>query len=154
MYGKILVPLDGSSTAYRGFEEAVALARELGSSLVVLNIIDTYPVAVEMVTAATWQEVSDGLRKHGQALLDVACNTAATHGVKTEARLVEARAERVADTIVAVAQENGCDAIVMGTHGRRGFGHVLLGSDAERVVRVSPLPVLLVRHPEAHRRPG
>lgn len=151
MYGKILVPLDGSSTAHRGFEEAVALARELGSELVMLHVVDTFPVAVEMITATTWQEISDGLRKHGQTLLDTACQTATTHGVKTEARLVESRAERVADTILEQARECGCDLIVMGTHGRRGFSHVMLGSDAERVLHESPVPVLLVRHPESRR---
>ncbi|MDP1647224.1 MAG: universal stress protein [Rubrivivax sp.] len=151
MYGKILVPLDGSATAQRGFEEAVALGRALGSSLVVLHVIDTFPIAVEMITATTWQEISDGLRKHGHSLLDTACQTATTHGVKAEPHLVESRAERVADTILQQARDGGCDLIVMGTHGRRGFSHVLLGSDAERVLRESPVPVLLVRHPEARR---
>jgi len=149
MYERILVPLDGSSTAHRGFEEAVALARALGSTLVVMHVVDAFPVAVEMVTAATWQEISDGLRKHGQALLDTACKAAATHGVRAEAHLVDARAERVADAILTQARDTGCDVIVMGTHGRRGFSHALLGSDAERVVHEAPVPVLLVRHPEA-----
>ncbi len=151
MYAKILVPLDGSSTAHRGFEEAVALGRALGSTLVVMHVVDTFPIAVEMITSATWQEISEGLRKHGQALLDTACRTAATHGVKSEPHLVEARGERVADTILAQARDSACDLIVMGTHGRRGFSHAMLGSDAERVVHESPVPVLLVRHPESRR---
>ena len=151
MYGKILVPIDGSATAHRGYEEAVALARALGSTLVVMHVVDTFPIAVEMVTTTTWQEISDGMRKQGQTLLDTACQTATTHGVKAEPHLVEARGERVADTILAQARDSGCDLIVMGTHGRRGFSHVMLGSDAERVVHESPVPVLLVRHPESRR---
>jgi len=150
MYEKILVPIDGSPTALRGFEEAVALARALGSKLVLMHVIDTFPVAVEMVPTTTWQEISDGLRKQGEALLGKAKETAGNHGVAVEARLVEARTERVADTIVQEAREAGCDLVVMGTHGRRGFNRVLMGSDAEIVVRHCPLPVLLVRHPEAH----
>lgn len=150
MYDKILVPIDGSPTALRGFEEAVALARALGSRLVLLHVIDTFPMAVEMVPTTTWQEVSDGLRKQGEALLAKASETAANHGVAAETRLVEAHTERVADTIVQEARDAGCDLVVMGTHGRRGFNRVLMGSDAEIVVRHCPLPVLLVRHPDAH----
>jgi nucleotide-binding universal stress UspA family protein len=151
MYEKILVPLDGSPTALRGFEEAVALARALGSKLVLMHVIDTFPVAVEMVPTTTWQEISDGLRQQGETLLAKASETAANHGVAAETRLVEARTERVADTIVQEARDAGCDLVVMGTHGRRGFNRVLMGSDAEIVLRHCPLPVLLVRHPEAHR---
>ena len=150
MYKKILVPLDGSPTAFGGFEEAVALARALGSELVLVHIIDTFPMAVEMVPTTTWQEISDGLRHKGETLLKKARETAANHGVTIETRLIEARTERVADTIVQEARDAGCDLVVMGTHGRRGFNRVMMGSDAELVVRNCPVPVLLVRHPEAH----
>ena len=152
MYAKILVPLDGSATAHRGFEEAVALARALGSTLVLTHVVDTFPIAVEMITTTTWQEIGDGLRKHGQTLLDTACQTATTHGVEAEPQLVEAGGERVADILLAQARDSGCDLIVMGTHGRRGFSHAMLGSDAERVLHEAPVPVLLVRHPESRRR--
>jgi len=156
MYEKILVPIDGSPTALRGFEEAVALARALKSKLLLLHAIDVFPIAVEMVPATNWDDILDGLRKHGQSLLDTGCRTAADHGVAAESRLVEARTERVADTIVKEAQDAGCDLVVMGTHGRRGFNRVMMGSDAELVVRHCPIPVLLVRHPEAphHHRPA
>ena len=97
MYAKILVPLDGSPTAFRGFEEAVALARALGSKLVLMHVIDTFPVAVEMVPTTTWQEISDGLRQQGETLLAKGKETAGNHGVAVETRLVEARTERVAD---------------------------------------------------------
>ncbi len=66
-----------------------------------------------------------------------------------ETRLVEARVERVADTIVQEARDAGCDLIVMGTHGRRGFNRVMMGSDAKLVVRNCRVPVLLVRHADA-----
>ena len=151
VYDKILVPVDGSPTSARGYEEAVALARALGSRLVVIHVIDVFPVAVEMVPATTWQEISDGLRQRGETLLNAARETAVSHGVSAETRLVESRAERVADTIVQEALDAGCDLVVMGTHGRRGFNRVMVGSDAELVVRHCPVPVLLVRHPEARR---
>jgi nucleotide-binding universal stress UspA family protein len=149
MYAKILVPLDGSPTSERGFEEALALAKTMKSTLVLLHVVDAVPVVVDMVPPATWQEISDGLRSHGQGLLDRARQRATQQGVASEAHLIEQKIERVADIIVDEARSAKCDLVVMGTHGRRGFSHVLLGSDAERVLRQCPLPVLLVRHPEA-----
>lgn len=66
-------------------------------------------------------------------------------GVKAEAVMYENLSGRVADLILKEARKWRADIIVMGTHGRRGIGHALLGSDAEAVVRSSPAPVLLVR---------
>ena len=146
MYKKILVPLDGSQTSARGFEEAVALARLTQASLVLLHVVDTMAVAINIEPPTTWQDITNGLRKRGQSLLDRARTTAAEHGLAWEVRLIEGRVERVADTIVNEARDLDCDLVVMGTHGRRGFSHVLLGSDAERVLRQCPVPVLLVRY--------
>lgn len=151
MYDKILVPVDGSPTSDRGFEEAVAIARVMRSSLVLTHVIDTVPLAIDMVPPSTWQDMSDALRQHGQRMLERAVRTAAEHGVASETRLVEGHGRAVADNIIDQARDSGCDLVVMGTHGRRGFSHALLGSDAERVVRRCPMPVLLVRHPEAPR---
>lgn len=152
MYRKILVPVDGSATAARGLEEATGLARASGAQVVLLHVIDAYPLAVEMATSDTWQLVMDGLRKQGQALLAQGGMTLRDHGVPVVERLVEFPAGRVADAILDEARQQGCDLIVMGTHGRRGFAHMVMGSDAERVVHESPLPVLMVRHPDAGRR--
>ena len=150
MYKKILVPIDGSATAGRGFEEAVALARAVGASLRLMHVVDTVPVAMEMAPSATWQQICDEQRRDGEALIERARATAIEHGVAVDTCLLEGSAARVADAIVEEARAAGCDLIVMGTHGRRGFTHLMMGSDAERVARVSPLPVLLVRHPQAH----
>jgi nucleotide-binding universal stress UspA family protein len=152
MYRKILVPLDGSATSARGLEEATGLARVTGATLVLLHVIDTYPLAVEMATPDTWQKVIEGLRKHGEGLLERARTTVQNHGVAAIERLVEFPAGRVADAILDEAKAAECDVIVMGTHGRRGITHMMLGSDAERVVHEATIPVLLVRHPEAKSR--
>ena len=152
MYRKILVPVDGSATAARGLEEATALARTSGAQLVLLHVVDAYPLAVEMATADTWQLLMDGLRQQGQALLAQGSAAARAHGVPAVERLVEFPAGRVSDAILDEARLSDCDLIVMGTHGRRGFAHMMLGSDAERVVHESRLPVLLGRHPEAPKR--
>jgi nucleotide-binding universal stress UspA family protein len=63
--------------------------------------------------------------------------------------MVETAGERVAELIVEQARQWPADVIVMGTHGRRGFNHLLMGSDAEAVIRLSPVPVLLVKQDQA-----
>ena len=68
-------------------------------------------------------------------------------GVTAETSLHDLRGGRVADAIVEEARQSRCDLIVIGTHGRRGVARAMLGSDAENVVRSSPVPVLLVRAP-------
>jgi nucleotide-binding universal stress UspA family protein len=148
MYRRILVPIDGSATAQRGLTEAIALAKAFDASLVLLCIVEYYPVMIEMATAATWELISTDLRAHSQGVLDAAHDAAKAAGVASEAHLEDAAAARVCDVIVDQAREHGCDLIVMGTHGRRGIEHALIGSDAERVLRLAPCAVLLVRAPE------
>jgi nucleotide-binding universal stress UspA family protein len=147
MYRRILVPLDGSATSRRGLEEALGLAKAFDASLVLLHVIEYYPVMIEMATAATWAQVSTQLRNEGQRLLEQAHQAAQSAGIASEAHLEDAAASRVCDVIVDQARERRCDLIVMGTHGRRGIEHALIGSDAERVVRMSPVAVLLVKAP-------
>ncbi|MFO1219733.1 MAG: universal stress protein [Burkholderiaceae bacterium] len=149
MYKKILVPIDGSETAARGLDEAIALAKATGASLHLVHAIEAVPVAAEMMTAEVWDALMQGLRANGEQLLGEATAATGKAGVNTTRHLLELPGERVADAILSEAKAAGCDLIVMGTHGRRGFQHVLLGSDAERVLRLSPLPVLAVRHPGA-----
>ncbi len=149
MYRRILVPIDGSSTAERGFQEALKLARLCNASLVLLCVVEYYPVMMEMATTATWDQVSSDLHEYGQGVLDKAHAAAKSAGIASEVHLEDAAAARVCDVIVEQAREHRCELIVMGTHGRRGIAHALIGSDAERVVRLAPCAVLLVRAPEA-----
>jgi nucleotide-binding universal stress UspA family protein len=148
MYRRILVPLDGSDTAQRGLQEALGLAKAFDSSLVLLHVVEYYPMMMEMATATTWEVITTDLRAHGQQVLERAHDAAKAAGVASEAHLEDAAAARVCDVIVDQAREHRCDLIVMGTHGRRGIEHALIGSDAERVIRMSPTPLLLVKSAE------
>jgi len=145
MYQKILVPLDGSGTAERGLAEAVRLAAAFNSSLVLLHVIDDFPMSLEMASVQAYEETMQRLRSFGQKLLDSAAATAQAANVPAQTRLREITSERVGRAIIDEARNNGCGLIVMGTHGRRGFNRVMMGSDAEFVARASPVPVLLVR---------
>ncbi|HMA06541.1 MAG TPA: universal stress protein, partial [Ramlibacter sp.] len=95
----------------------------------------------------SYDEMLKGLRQYGLELLAKARRAAEEAGVHGESLLREVTNERVADVIVDQARQHGCDLIVMGTHGRRGFSRIAMGSEAEQVARTSPVPVLLVRQP-------
>ena len=150
MYKRILVPLDGSEAARRGLKEAIALAADQKAALHLLHVTSDFPIMVDIAdTAAFEKKYHEGMRQYGRELLDHAKGLAAGAGIEVETVLRDLRAGRVADAIVDEAKKAGCELIVIGTHGRRGLGHALLGSDAEKVVRQSPVPVLLVRAPAA-----
>jgi len=149
MYAKILVPIDGSPTAERGLREAIELATELKSQLVLLNVVDDYPIMVEMSSAAAFDQTRRQLLKFGEEVLDKGRQRVAEAGVACEPVLREVTSQRAADAIVEEAGKRQCSLIVMGTHGRRGFNRLAMGSDAEMVLRESPVPVLLVRSQDA-----
>jgi nucleotide-binding universal stress UspA family protein len=85
------------------------------------------------------------LRKGGKAILARAAAEAKKRGVTAKTVLAENLAGRVADVIVRQAKRRRADLLVLGTHGRRGLTRMVMGSDAELVVRYTPAPVLLVR---------
>lgn len=149
MYQRILVPIDGSATSARGLEEALSLAHTCRASVVLLHVLEYSPVMLEMATSTTWELVDRDLRAQARDLIDAARGQAKAQGVACEGHVVDAAAQRVCDVVVAQAKEHRCDLVVMGTHGRRGVAHALIGSDAERVIRLSPVPVLLVRADDA-----
>ena len=147
MYQRILVPIDGSDTAARGLAEAIALARELKATLRLLNLTSDFALMVEMSSAIDFEKYREGLNQFGQRLLAEASEQAKAQGVPCETSILDLRGNRVADAIVEEARKSRCDLIVIGTHGRRGVSRAVLGSDAENVMRSSPVPVLLVREP-------
>ena len=147
MYTRILVPIDGSATANKGLEEAIRLAAGLRATLVLLHVVNEQPAVLDTASAASFDEVWRQMLKDGDKLLGDASLWARDAGVASEAVLKELVVGRVADTIVAEAARTACDLVVMGTHGRRGMSRLVLGSDAELVVRESPVPVMLVRRP-------
>jgi len=146
VYTRILVPLDGSDTAERGLDEAIALASELKATLYLLNLSSDFAEMAEMAGNIDFEPYRAGLNQYGKDLLEKASVRAVGRGIKTEILLRELRGgSRVAEAIVKAARDARCELIVIGTHGRRGVRRALLGSDAEDVVRTSHVPVLVVR---------
>ncbi|MDE2396082.1 MAG: universal stress protein [Burkholderiales bacterium] len=146
MYSKILVPIDGSPTASEGLAEAIRLARLSGGTLRLLHVIDM--LSFSMIPDNTYgmtAELFDALKEGGEAVLAKARAQCEAAGIACETKLAEGYASRLCDVVVDDARASGAEVIVLGTHGRRGVGRVLLGSDAEMIVRQAPVPVLLVR---------
>jgi len=152
MYKKILVPVDGSDTSIRGLQEAVRLAKNQQARLRLLHVVDEWGVIQGIDTLGGAGELLDALEESGKKALADAKTLAERHGVSSEAVIRRNLSGRVADFIVGEARKWGADLIVMGTHGRRGISHALLGSDAEAVVRSSAVPVMLVRGAPAAKR--
>jgi nucleotide-binding universal stress UspA family protein len=150
MYRRILVPVDGSAPSKRALLEAIKFIKGWGDAkLRLVHVVDEF-VMDAMYVGAYYQNLIDSMRTVGQATLDDAAATVRKHALEAETILLETVGHRVADHVVTQAREWPADLIVMGTHGRRGIRRLLMGSDAELVLRTSPVPVLLVRsEPEA-----
>jgi len=146
MYSRILVPVDGSPTSNAGLDEAIKLAKQFGSRLRLLHVVDQMPLAVSAEGFGVMSVDVLGLLKEAGArvLADAKAHVLAA-GVPVDTLLVDSPNSRLSDHVTAVAKEWPAELIVIGTHGRRGIGRVLMGSDAEQVVRHAPVPVLLYR---------
>ena len=145
IYQRILVPVDGSATAERGLREAVKLAGGQNTRVLFLHVLDDYTTLSDMTSAAGYEDMLKSLRQYGLDVLSKARQEAEAASVHCETLLREVMGKRIADVIVEQAAQHACDLVVMGTHGRRGFSRLTLGSTAEGVARISPVPVLLVR---------
>lgn len=143
-YHRILVPVDGSPTSARGMAEAIKLAREGRGKLLLLHVVEEYAAFASPEAGFNVGPILDAMRQGGRRTLKRIVASAERAGARPQVALVEDFGGRVADAIVAQAKRWKADLIVMGTHGRRGLDRALVGSDAESVVRMSTVPVLLV----------
>lgn len=149
MYQRILVTIDGSDTSKLGLEESIRLAKSTGGRLRLIHVIDDLSLALAMDAysghAGDWLNV---LRADGARILQEAADIALKAGVMFDTKLKEQFKGTVYELVLAEAQGWPADLIVLGTHGRRGLGRVVLGSSAESILRNSPIPVLLIRSPQ------
>lgn len=145
MYQRILVPLDGSPASEAGLREALMLARDAHAVVRLLHVIDEFALTLDFGSPEGLDNVRSALHRYGEEILDKARAQAAEAGVQAETSKRLTSDRRVAQAVLAEAEDWKADLIAMGTNGRRGFSHLLLGSEAELVARSSPVPVLLVR---------
>lgn len=140
---KILHPTDFSVCAEGARAQAIWLARTLGAELILLHVAVEAPLYAEgMLGMKQVQQVYDAQRKWAEETLEARTTESCDTGVSGRWKLAVGAP---AAEIVRAAEEEGVDMIVMGTHGRGGLGQLLLGSVANRVIRLAAAPVLLVR---------
>jgi nucleotide-binding universal stress UspA family protein len=149
MYTRILVPVDGSAASARGLTEAIELARHLQARMWLVHVVEPWVMVTPETMPVTVYQVADSIRSIGTALLDECEKKAADAGVEVDVELIETAGGSAGQYIVKKAKEINADLIVCGTHGRRGVHRLLMGSDAEYIVRRAPVPVLLVRNEES-----
>ncbi len=146
MYQRILVPVDGSDTSRKGLEEAVKLAAVTGGRVRLLHLVDELSAAMSMsayggVSADIFQLLKEG----GETVLAAALAYAQSQQVEADTLLIEGFAGRLSDHVAEHARLWGAELVVLGSHGRRGVGRLVMGSDAEQIIRTSLVPVLVVR---------
>ncbi|MFW6051688.1 MAG: universal stress protein [Myxococcota bacterium] len=145
---RILSPIDFSKTSEHALEYALNLAEGLGAEVHVLHVYQLPMYTMPDGALLAGPDVATRVLETSREALGEVVDRHAQRGVPIERHLTEGVPHAEIDR---VAREVGADLIVMGTHGRSGLGHLLLGSVAERVVRSSAVPVLTVRHPQDRR---
>ncbi len=145
MYKKILVATDGSALSDLAVAHAVALAAALNAALVIVTASERFHLFSTEADqiADTEAEYRRQTGRKAEAVLSRAAGTAAAAGV--EAKRVHVEDDQPFHGIIATAEAEGCDLIVMASHGRRGLSAVVLGSETTKVLTHSGLPVLVVR---------
>jgi len=147
MYKRILVAVDGSETSGKALDEATKLAREMNSIILLLHVCEEMPIIWEPdgMNMILMQNSLKAIADAGKELLEKHRKQLAEQCITVETKLVETYGGRMGSVISEEAQKWHADLLVVGTHGRKGLAHFLIGSVAEDVTRTASMPVLLVR---------
>ncbi len=144
MYKRILFPTDGSDMTPKALQSAIELARLAGAELQALAVKEPFPYsAISEMQPVPPQEFFDAQERVAAARVKVVADAAAAAGVPFKGHTVEAM--HPWEAILDHAKDEGCDLIVMASHGRRGMSALLLGSETQKVLTHGALPVLVVR---------
>lgn len=140
---RILAPTDLSELSKQGLKDALELAEVFGAKLLLLHVVEPPPYPVEgIVPSHLGATLLDDLERQASNELAEILPEARGSKVEVAHRVVSGIPYR---KIVEVAEEENADLIVMTTHGRTGFSHLVMGSVAEKTVRTAPCPVLTIR---------
>jgi nucleotide-binding universal stress UspA family protein len=144
MYQRILVPTDGSEITAKAARQAINLAKLCGAELVTLSAKEPFPYgAISEMQPTPPQEFFDAQERIAAQRIQTVLEAAAAAGVPCKAITVEAL--HPWEAICEQAREQGCDLIVMASHGRRGVAALLLASETQKVLTHATTPVLVVR---------
>ncbi len=144
MYTRILVPTDGSEITAKAVQSAVQLARLSGATISTLSVKEPFPYsAISEMQPVPPQEYYDAQERLATGRVQAVLDAAKAAGVAADGATIEAL--HPWEAILEHARERGCDLIVMASHGRRGVAALLIGSETQKVLTHSTLPVLVVR---------
>ena len=144
MFKRILVPTDGSTVTDKAVQTALTLAKVSGGAMYTISVKEPFPYsAISEMQPVPPQEFYDAQERIAAARVKAVQDAAAAAGVTCNAHTVEAL--HPWEAILDHAKSQQCDVIVMASHGRRGVAALLLGSETQRVLIHSPIPVLVVK---------
>ncbi len=141
LFKKILIATDGSEYTKNSVDYGIDLAKNTGAELHAIYVVDTAAFASIPMDAA-WESMYELLRQEGDEATKYVADKAQAEGLEVDRNTIEGHP---ADEIIKYAEKNSISIIVMGTLGKSGLDRFLLGSVAEKVVRNSKIPVLVVR---------
>ncbi len=157
MFKRILIPVDGSDTATKALVAALQLARETGGIVRLVHTVNEMAYLGGIDPYGTYSaDLAGMMREGGAKVLTDAMAVAQAAGVEASQALLDEPGQRLGESVAAAAKLWGADLVVVGSHGRRGIGRVLLGSGAEQILRLAPVPVLVIRggDPEDGKHPA
>jgi nucleotide-binding universal stress UspA family protein len=146
MFKRILVPLDGSDTSLNALQAASRIAAESGGELRLVHVMDrnAYLTGYDPSGAASGA-LYEALHSSAKQILVDGLAAARAAGAKADTAMVDELGTRLGDAVAKAATAWQADLIVVGTHGRSGPSRLLLGSGAEQIIRLAPVPVLVTR---------
>ena len=144
MFRRILVPTDGSEITHKAVETGIALAKSLGAELFTISVKEPFPYsAISEMQPTPPQEFYDAQERIAAGRVAHVVEASQAAGVACRGHTVEAL--HPWEAIIDHAKQTECDLLVMASHGRRGVSALLLGSETQRVLTHTTLPVLVVR---------
>ncbi|MFN6339760.1 MAG: universal stress protein [Cyanobacteriota bacterium] len=146
-YRHVLVPSDGTQLSAQALNQAIDLAKAFGAQLTLLHVQAPVPVPLvgmgDMLDPTTVESLSRAAERESERVLRDARAAATREGLTIQTEIV--KQDLPFRAIVDAVKRHGCDLIVMASHGRKGLSGLLLGSETQRVLLHSPVPVLVVR---------
>ncbi len=145
MFKTILVPTDGSELSSKAVEKALEFARLHGSKLISLSVAEPYPFTTLYEGGVVYEpkQFEDKMRQLAEQHVRVVADAASAAGVTCETVVVQSFNPH--EEIINTAKKYQCDAIFMASHGRRGLNRLFLGSETQKVLAHSDIPVLVLR---------
>jgi nucleotide-binding universal stress UspA family protein len=143
---RFLVPTDFSPCADQALTEAIDLAHAVGAHITLLHVMQLMPLTVGEVPPEYFNDYLEAIETEAERQLQASLNRIYQAGLQADSVIAQGIPFQ---TIIDMAGEKKADLIILGTHGRTGLPHVLIGSVAEKVVRLAPCPVLVARQKQA-----